>query len=388
MRSNKASRRAALSFAAMALLLIPFFYARAEMVVDVVAFGDSLSDNGNLYWLTAGAIPDSRYFEGRFSNGQVWVEYLAAAKGAELDDFAFGGASTGGGFIIPSLKGQINGWQPQGALQETLFTIWAGANDYLLLDSTDAQKAVGNILSGLETLAADGASRILLLNLPDLGMTPDLLSETSATQAEATAYSLAFNQRIAQSLLSFSGDHPGVVIYFFDVYGLFGELVIDPEMFGFQNSTEVSPNFGVNFQNDGGYVFWDGVHPTTEAHAFLAQEAANLLSKDCATVELDLGMNLFFVEYAGVRFAFTLNYIGGIAGDPDGFYWEMDLATLGVESDNILGIDHVMVDNDLNLLVPCAEYAGNRYAFRFDFVESGVAGTFLWRLDLSSLTVK
>jgi thermolabile hemolysin len=388
MRSTRASRRAVLFFAAMALLVIPSLSAHGGMFADIVAFGDSLSDNGNLYRLTGDTIPDSNYFEGRFSNGPVWVEYLAAAQGAELDDFAYGGASTGGGFIIPSLKGQINRWQPQGTLQETLVSVWAGANDYLLLGSTDAQRAVGNILSGLETLAGDGASRILILNLPDLGLTPDLLSETTATQAEATAYSLEFNQRIAESLASFSGDHPGVMIYFLDAYGLFEALVADPEKFGFQNSTEVSPNFGVNFQNEGGYVFWDGVHPTTEAHAFLAQEAANLLSKDCARVGLDLSMDLFFVDYAGVRFGFTLNYLGGIAGDPGGFYWEMDLATLGVESDNILGIDHVVAADDLNLVVPCAEYAGNRYAFRLDFVESGGAGIFLWRLDLSSLTVK
>jgi thermolabile hemolysin len=355
----------------------------------VVAFGDSLSDNGNLYSLTSGVIPNGNYFEGRFSNGPVWVEYLAMNLGAVLVDFAYGGASTSGGiFFIPSLKAQINRWQPEGALQETLVTVWAGANDYLLFDSTDAQGAAGNILSGLETLTGDGASRILLLNLPDLGLTPDLLSETTVAQAEATAYSLELNQGIAESLASFSGEHPGVVIYFMDIYGLFEALVADPERFGFQNSTEVSPNFGVNFQNDGEYVFWDGVHPTTQAHAFLAQNASVLLSEDCAKVNTDLSMNLFLVEYGGLRFGFTLDYIGGIPGDLEGFYWEMDLATLGVESDNILGIDHVVADNDLNLIVPCAEYAGNRFAFRLDFVESGGAGVFLWRLDLSSLTVK
>ncbi len=388
MRFTKASRRVVFFFAAMALLVIPSLSAHGDMFETVVAFGDSLSDNGNLYRLTDGFIPDSNYFEGRFSNGQVWVEYLAMNLGAVLDDFAYGGASTGGDLLPPGLKVQIATWQRQSSLGQDLFTVWAGANDYIRLGHTDAQTAVGNILSGLGTLAGDGASRILLLNLPDLGLTPELLSETASAQAEATAYSVDFNERIAQSLASFSGDHPGVTIYFLDVYGLFGELVADPEKFGFQNSTEVSPNFGVNLQKEGGYVFWDGLHPTTEAHAFLAQAAAELLSKDCARVGPDLTMNLFFVDYAGARFAFTLNYMGGIAGDPGGFYWEMDLATLGVESDNILGIDHVVAGDDLDLIVPCAEYAGTRYAFRLDYVESGGAGTFLWRLDPSSLMVK
>jgi phospholipase/lecithinase/hemolysin len=370
----------------MALLLTASLSAHGGVIANIVAFGDSLSDNGNLHELTGGAFPDSSYFEGRFSNGPVWVEHLAAQMGAELDDFAWGGASTGSLLPFPpSLRAQIATWQVQSNTAQGLFTVWAGANDYLRIERIDAQRAVGNVLAGLETLAMSGVSRILLLNLPDLGLTPGRLSKSAETQAEASAYSLDFNQRIAESLPSFSGSHPGVVIYSLDVYALFGELVANPERFGFQNATEVSPNFGVDFQNEGGYVFWDDVHPTTEAHAFLAEEAAVLLSKDCAKVNGDLSVNLFFVEYAGTRFEFTLNHIGGIPGDTEGFYWEMNLATLDIESDNILGIDHVVAGDDLDLIVPCAEFAGSRFAFRLDFVESGSAGTFLWRLDIPSL---
>jgi phospholipase/lecithinase/hemolysin len=389
MRSIGASRKALLFFAGMAMLLISPLPVHGDMFTNVVAFGDSLSDNGNLYRLTYGAFPNSNYFEGRFSNGPVWVEYLAMNLGAVLDDFAYGGASTSDGiFFIPSLKEQIAIWQVQDNASQDLFSVWAGANDYLLSFSADAQKAVSNVLDGLETLADSGATQVLLLNLPDIGLTPEFLAETAEAQAEATAYSLEFNQGIAQSIVSFSGDHPGMVIYFLDVYGLFKKLLADPQIYGFQNATDISPDFGVDYQNGGGYVFWDGVHPTTQAHALLAQEAAVLLSEDCAKVNGDLSMNLFFVDYVGVRFAFTLDYIGEIPGDPDGFYWEMDLATLGVTSDNILGIDHVVASDNLDLTVPCAEYEGNRYAFKLDFVENGGAGTFLWRLDASSLVVK
>ncbi len=388
MRSIKASRKTVFFFAAMALLLIPSLSAHGGAFANIVAFGDSLSDNGNLFRLTGGATPDSDYFEGRFSNGPVWVEYLAAQLGADLDDFAYGGASTGGDLIPPVLGVQIALWQLQGGSAQGLFSVWAGANDYLRLGRTDAQGAVGNILDGLETLASSGVTRILLPNLPDLGLTPGLLSESAVTQAEASAYSLDFNQRIAESLPSFSENHPDVIIYFMDVFELFGELTAHPERFGFQNSTEVSPNFGVDLNNEGGYVFWDDVHPTTEAHALLAGEAAALLSKDCAKVNADLSVDLFLVEYVGMRFGFTLHYIGGIEGDPGGFYWEMDLTSLGVESDNILGIDHVVAGDDLGLIVPCAEYAGTLYAFNLEFVESGETGSFLWRLNVPSLMVK
>jgi phospholipase/lecithinase/hemolysin len=376
-----------LFFAAVALLLTAALPVHGETFAHIVTFGDSLSDNGNLYNLTLGLVPDSDYFEGRFSNGPVWVERLAAIIGADLDDLAYGGASTDG-FFPPGLGAQIATWQAQGDSLQGLFTVWAGANDYLLLGRTDAQRAVLNIMAGFETLASDGVSRILILNLPDLGLTPRFLSESAGKQAEASAYSMDFNQKIADSLVSFSGNHPGVLIYFLNAYDLFERLVSDPAEFGFQNASKSSPDFGMDYRNDGGYVFWDDVHPTTEAHALLAQEASALLSEDCTKVNEDLSINLFFVDYAGMRFAFTLNYIGAPPGYPEGFYWQMDLATLGVAPDNILGIAHVVADDDLDLIVPCAEYGGNRYAFRLDFVGSGGPGIFLWRLEVPSLMMK
>ena len=51
---------------------------------NVVVFGDSLSDNGNLYELMRHQLPPSPpYFEGRFSNGPVWIEHLMASYFSE-----------------------------------------------------------------------------------------------------------------------------------------------------------------------------------------------------------------------------------------------------------------------------------------------------------------
>ena len=49
----------------------------AQAYTQIVAFGDSLSDNGNLHDLMAKFnvdTPAAPYFEGRFSNGPVAVE--------------------------------------------------------------------------------------------------------------------------------------------------------------------------------------------------------------------------------------------------------------------------------------------------------------------------
>ena len=42
------------------------------------AFGDSLSDVGNVFAASRGTEPARPYFQGRFSNGPIWLDYLAA----------------------------------------------------------------------------------------------------------------------------------------------------------------------------------------------------------------------------------------------------------------------------------------------------------------------
>ena len=56
----------------------------------LVVFGDSLSDNGNLFDLIG--IPQPPAWEGRVSNGPTYVEQLASFLHMRLDDRAFAGA--------------------------------------------------------------------------------------------------------------------------------------------------------------------------------------------------------------------------------------------------------------------------------------------------------
>ena len=82
-------------------------------------FGDSLTDTGNFFDLTGGLYPAAPYFEGHFSNGKVWIEYLA--KKLKLDpesvvNYAVGGATTGRDnenddefpFELPGLQDEID----------------------------------------------------------------------------------------------------------------------------------------------------------------------------------------------------------------------------------------------------------------------------------------
>ena len=84
---------AALCAVSLALVPAPTPAQIPSSFSDIVVFGDSLSDNGNLFRLTGQ--PPPPYFKGRFSNGPVWVERLAAPLGLDgITDFALGGATT------------------------------------------------------------------------------------------------------------------------------------------------------------------------------------------------------------------------------------------------------------------------------------------------------
>lgn len=120
-----------------AFLFILSSFVSASSVDKIVVFGDSLSDNGNLYQYFGHSFPSSPpYFNGRFSDGPVWVETLVEScyekdSKTHLLDYAFGGAEVNDE-PGPSLKNQIalylNAHQDR-ANENSLYIIWIGANN-------------------------------------------------------------------------------------------------------------------------------------------------------------------------------------------------------------------------------------------------------------------
>src|SRR5215471_4598683 len=158
----------------------------------VIVFGDSLSDTGNFYSLTGG-FPPPPYANGRFSNGSLWVEYLADDLGTPLvpgDNYAVAGAMTGHGnsndgflgLIYPGLQDELAAFvatePPGGADPQALYIIWAGANDIFvaLASQGDLEAAirdgVANTIHAVQLLRGNGAQHIMVPNIPDLGLTP------------------------------------------------------------------------------------------------------------------------------------------------------------------------------------------------------------------------
>ena len=254
-------------------LLLGASNALAGPYSEIVVFGDSLSDNGNYVLVNDQPMPDpDLYWEGRFSNGPVWVEYLTDPDhfDTNLTDRALGGAQTGG-LTPPGLVEQVRGHilaagPPLSATN--LYVIWIGGNDFLNGDG-DSQVAVDNMNTAVTELYDNGAKSILILNLPDLGAIPDTLGSTEAPLA--TTFSVNFNTALASMIDAFSTAHPDMDIYEFDVYDFFLAVRNNPGAFGFTNVSEPAPKLAPpNNFDDSGYLFWDDVHPTTAMHALIA----------------------------------------------------------------------------------------------------------------------
>jgi phospholipase/lecithinase/hemolysin len=257
--------------------------ASASAVSSIVVYGDSLSDNGNLYSL-AGQ-PGPPYYMGRLSNGPVAVEQMATDLGATLHDFAYAGATTGignladngtaTGFGFANLPGMLTEYNSTKSLLTpylgSLFIVWGGANDFSdpsPLDTTPAavaSRAISDILTIVAGLRAQGVTNILVPGMPNLGLTPEVEAEGPVAAAQATAVTNAFNAALQNALLPYG-------VTYFDTSALLDSIVSSPSTYGFTDVTDACFNGTSVCSNPSQYLFFDGLHPTTAADAILAQD--------------------------------------------------------------------------------------------------------------------
>ncbi len=282
----------------LAILLTLSCAALAGPYNGVVVYGDSLSDNGNLY----GAIsyPPPPYWMGRFSNGPVAVEQLASTLGVGLTDWAWGGATTGIGNVVDGgseqnfgllgLPGMTTSYaltvgsiSPQMAAG-SLFMVWGGPNDFTSdgLTMQTADNAVGYIMNIVDGLQAIGVQHIFVPGMPDLGKTPNYVNHGLGTiGSEISAY---FNSELVKAL-------QGKGVTYFDTYTFMDNVIANPAKYGLTDVTD--PCFdGVNVcSNPNQYLFWDDFHPTTYADSILAENFYTAVVPEPATfVMLSTGM--------------------------------------------------------------------------------------------------
>jgi outer membrane lipase/esterase len=297
-----------LRMALLAGVMLTPAIAAAQSYSRVISFGDSLSDNGNLYAVTGGGNPSGGiYFtpggtpSQRFSNGQVWAEILNGTMitagptvlGAPPTpgllpatanlNFAFGGARTDAAVAVPpGTVTQIGNYTALGGTfsRTDLVTLWAGANDIFQAPSTQAgvgaaATAAGtNVGTQVGTIAAAGAGTIVTLNLPDLGKAPAYTSQGPLGIQLGSFGSATFNMAWAQSVAAAAAANPQANIIQVPIDNLLSAAAANPAAFGLTNVTApcvTVPACALGTPaTQAGYLFWDTVHPTTAGHRLIS----------------------------------------------------------------------------------------------------------------------
>ncbi len=280
--------------------------AAAQEFNNFIVFGDSLSDTGRLAPLL-GALPAPFTPFDRFSNGPVWVEQISPIVGLNgaATSFAFGGASTGSGNLNPlvdliqptDILTQIGGYLGAAPTitSDDVFFLWGGANDYFKLLPTlgaltpeqqqaavvgSINTAVANLGTAGGALAQAGAQQIVFVNLPDLAKTPAVIASGPSAIAAATSLSAGHNGGVNQAASSLAAA-TGATAYVVDIETIFNDAIANPAKYGFTSSSvpcSVAPGCvaaPTDVQNT--FLFFDPVHPTTSAHAFIAAAVADTL---------------------------------------------------------------------------------------------------------------
>jgi phospholipase/lecithinase/hemolysin len=290
--------RHSLRLFAFAALLTPLFGLQAAAAAPydaIYVFGDSYCDVGNIFIATGGATPAAPYYNGRFSNGPIWLDHVASAWGLPLGpslaggtDYAVGGAEvttsvTEPGGTIPSVPEQVLEYlEAHGGRADphALYILEGGGND-ILNASGGSPKVLGlKIAAGIAgselLLRQAGARNFLIPDLVDIALLP----AGQANASFATAASIAANAAL-DNLLQFEMLLQNIKIYRLPVFSLFNSIAADVFHFGFVNVTQpcLNPVTSAVCADPDHTLFWDAEHPTVFGHSFFAVLVVARLSK-------------------------------------------------------------------------------------------------------------
>ena len=244
----------------------------------IYAFGDSLTDTGNV------PAPAPSYYQGRYSNGPLWIEHLAPRLGLTYnpsDNYAESSGETSNALA------QVQRFVAPTNASQSLFVVWAGGNDFIhnfTRGINDAfwnsliAKSVDNLSNAVVQLYADGARTIVVPNQVDLSHIPAVLDSGYPTFVFAYLSNKVtlFNTGLAGSLAALANAKPDLQLIRPDVHTRFSAVLANLASGGFTKADPDALSDPVltdkSFTGLGQhYVFWDGIHPTTKAHVLVAQ---------------------------------------------------------------------------------------------------------------------
>ena len=283
----------------LALLLVWLFVAGPVFAFDAIyGFGDSLTDTGN------DPAPAPLYFQGRYSNGQLWIEYLSKQLGLVYNP-ANNHAQSGG--ETSDALAQVRQFTAPADASGSLFVVWAGGNDFIHNFSKGVDdtfwnnliaQSVANLSNAVSVLYAGGARVIVVPNQVDLSRIPLVVDSGLPFLPQLQAYMRGkleqFNASLGATLMAIAQAHPDLKLITPNVYARFNDVLANLTNYSF---TKADPDAltdtqltDKSFTGPGkDYLFWDSIHPTTKAHALIAQWFYEALSPPQSQPQLDSG---------------------------------------------------------------------------------------------------
>lgn len=297
-------------------LLFPFGASAEDHFSQVVFFGDSLSDTGNVACIVTPPPPAELAavsFElRRASNGLLAVEHLANSLALSSDgnpSFYLGSnincsVSVGNNYAVvgataagpgaEDLLSQVGSFLTDNGPkldENALYVLFIGGNDLIAASQNPIFAefiigiAVRNISESIRLLKNGGARDFLVVLGPDVGKIPLIVNDQDPdSDAVATAFSRTFNARLQASLRRL--ERGPIQIIMFDLFGFMNNLldsgtftnttaecIEEPPVFPFPvpgSCTSMAIYPGAVF--DTGYFFWDDQHPTASVHMLLGED--------------------------------------------------------------------------------------------------------------------
>ena len=279
-----------------------FAAAQPQTFDQIVVFGDSLSDVGNLHSDRPHvAAPDPPYSDGRFSNGPNWVDRLAEHLGAERPlaselggkNYAWAAATARDDlnwffdlepdFSVPSIPDQVSEFFEDGGPQgNQLFVVWAGHNDIWPKygDDRDVEKSVSVLTSQLTRLLDSGIQHLIVPNLTiHERIGPEVVPD--------------FNSKLADQISELRVAYRSTTIYEFDHSAFMDAIVSDPTMFGITEPIAPAcrdcwggPGKEI-VANPDEHFFWDRHHISAKGNQLLADEVYRQFFSRLGDFDLD-----------------------------------------------------------------------------------------------------
>jgi phospholipase/lecithinase/hemolysin len=292
---------------------------------QIIIFGDSLSDTGNVRDRTdsktggTAQFPSGtfNYSDGRWTNSSdtdpgsgtyvgVWHEQLArtflniTAATHSLGggtNYAFGGATTNNGtheetvhtspvfgditITIDDMGEQMDDYLAARPIDpNALYVVWGGGNDLFNDDSAANVSATAARATALmRRLAIAGAKYIMVPNVPPLGIIPKYIG-APLMQKSLSAASAFYRKELQAKLTASLGELASMgitpTVYPVDAWTNTIRVIAYPERYGFTNVTNTSR--GASSVDPDNFLFWDDKHPTTAAHYQTAKGAHDALT--------------------------------------------------------------------------------------------------------------